>query len=144
MLILFFTSVFGPDYDKDTYFNACGTRLSLALLAGGVKQVGSRGIKITNKENTFYGKQIEPGAGRLKDTLEKKWGKADIVVKYPTELSDVSAKLDEKKGVYIMIPKSVRDFGATGHATLWTGNRVMSDHYYISDMTAEVYFWELK
>lgn len=139
-----FTSVFGPDYDKTTYFNACGTRLSLALLSGGVKQVGSRGIKIKNKNNTFYGKQIEPGAGRLKDILEKKWGKADIVVRYPTKLSDVSEKLDKKKGVYIMIPKSAHEFGASGHATLWTGKRVMSDHYYISELTAAVYFWELK
>lgn len=139
-----FTNVFGASYDKTIYFNACGTRVSLALLAGGVRQVGNRGIKITNKNHKFYGKQIEPGAEKLKSILEGKWGKADIVVNFPTNLSDVSSKLDGKKGIYIMIPKSPRDFHASGHATSWTGNRVMADHYYIAEYTAAIYFWELK
>lgn len=139
-----FTDVFGANYDKAIYYNACGTRVSLALLAGGMRQVGNRGIKITNKNNKFHGQQIEPGAEKLKSILEGKWGKADIVVNYPTNLSDVSSKLDGKKGIYIMIPKSPRDFNASGHATLWTGNRVIADHYYIADYTSAIYFWELK
>ncbi|HCM1919164.1 TPA: hypothetical protein N3A33_005248 [Salmonella enterica subsp. salamae serovar 28:r:e,n,z15] len=140
-----FTGVFGADYDKSTYFNACGTRVSLALLAGGMRQVGNRGVKITNKSNKFYGKQIEPGAGKLKDILENKWGGADIVINFPTDISDVRKKLSGKKGVYIMIPKSPRVFNASGHATLWTGyNVINAQHHYVSEYTAAIYFWELK
>nr|WP_277750980.1 T6SS effector amidase Tae4 family protein [Salmonella enterica] len=116
----------------------------MALLSGGMGGVGERGIKITNKSNIYYGKTIEPGAGNFKTFLEKKWGKADETIKLPTTIDDVSKRLNNKKGVYIMIPKNPHDFGATGHATLWIGNRVINDHYYISKHTYAVYFWELK
>ncbi|POP40381.1 hypothetical protein CHU32_27720 [Superficieibacter electus] len=140
-----FTQVFGVDYDPVTYHNACGTRTSLALLAGGMGGVGERGIKITNKSNIYYGKTIEPGAGNLKTFLEKKWGKADEIIKFPKTVDDVSKRLNNKKGIYIMIPTRPSDFGgATGHATLWTGNRVMGDNYCIDEHTYAIYFWELK
>ncbi len=139
-----FTAVFGPNYDLDTYSNACGTRVSLALLAGGMPRIGSRNIKITVKTHVYYDKSIEPGAAKLKEFLENKWGKPEQTIKAPVTLNDVSIKLKDKKGIYIMIPKSPQLFGASGHATLWTGKRVIGDHYYISDNTFAIYFWELK
>ncbi|WP_145523072.1 T6SS effector amidase Tae4 family protein [Yersinia rohdei] len=139
-----FTEVFGSTYDRAIYSNACGTRVSLALLAGGMQRVGGREIGITVKTHAFYGKYIEPGAAKLKEFLEIKWKKPEYIIKQPKILDDVSIKLNGKKGIYIMIPKIPKKFGASGHATLWTGNRVIGDHHYISDNTFAVYLWELK
>lgn len=139
-----FTSVFGAGYNKATYSNACGTRVSLALLAGGMKNVGYRKditIKVTS--HTYYGRVIEPGAARLKEFLQKKWGDPEEV-KAPVTFDKVDKKLQGRTGIYIMIPKKPSVFGASGHATLWTGARVIGDHDYISDNTHAVYFWELK
>ncbi|CNI19209.1 Uncharacterised protein [Yersinia thracica] len=141
---IIFTGVFGSTYDRIMYSNACGTRVSLALLAGGMQRVGSRKIDITVKTHAFHGKYIEPGAAKLKEFLEIKWKQPEHIIKQPKTLADVSVKLKGKKGIYIMIPKSPQKFGASGHATLWTGNRVIGDHHYISDNTFAVYLWELK
>lgn len=139
-----FTSIFGAGYDVNTYSNACGTRVSLALLSAGMTRVGTRKIMISEKAHTHYGSFIEPGAAKLKDFLVSKWGKPENKISAPVTFDKVDKALNGKKGVYIMIPKSPSIFGASGHASLWTGTRVIGDHDYISDNTDAVYFWELK
>lgn len=139
-----FSSIFSASYDSSIYSNACGTRVSLSLLSAGIARVGTRKIMISEKTHIHYGKYIEPGADKLKVFLESKWGKPDIKVSSPVTFVKVDKQLNGKKGIYIMIPKSPRDFGASGHATLWTGKRVIGDHDYISSNTDAVYFWELK
>jgi hypothetical protein len=141
-----FSEIFGPSYDRNEYANACGTRVSLALLSGKINRVGVRDIKITVETHEHYGKFIEPGAARLKEFLEKPriWGPADENIESGVTLDKVKIKLNGKTGVYIMIPKSPKLFGASGHASLWTGNRVIGDHHYISANTHGIYFWELK
>ncbi|EHG7581554.1 MULTISPECIES: T6SS effector amidase Tae4 family protein [Citrobacter] len=139
-----FTDVFGVGYDTTIYSNACGTRVSLALLAGGMKRVGIRNIMVSVKTHPCYGKYIEPGAAKLRDFLENKWGSPENIIKSPVTFNKVKIELNGKKGIYIMIPKSPRVFGASGHATLWTGKRVIGDNHYISENTFAVYFWELK
>jgi len=99
---------------------------------------------ISEKTHAHYGKYIEPGADKLKVFLESKWGKPESKISSPVTFDKVDKLLNGKKGIYIMIPKSPRDFGASGHATLWTGKRVIGDHDYISGNTDAVYFWELK
>ncbi|MTH48877.1 T6SS effector amidase Tae4 family protein [Intestinirhabdus alba] len=139
-----FTSIFGYGYDTTIYTNACGTRVSLALLSAGMNRVGSRKIMISEVTHPHYGKFIEPGAARLKEFLVAKWGNPEKSIASPADIESVARVLDGKKGIYIMIPKLPGVFGASGHATLWTGKRVMGDHHYISDNTHAVYFWELK
>ncbi|WP_153935421.1 T6SS effector amidase Tae4 family protein [Riemerella anatipestifer] len=52
-----------------------------------------------------------------------------------------------RKGIYLMLPIDVKDFGASGHITLWTGNAsekyVFDGHHYEKSAKA-MYFWELK
>jgi hypothetical protein len=139
-----FSSIFGANYDTNIYSNACGTRVSLSLLSSGMTRVGIRNIMISEKRHKHYGKYIEPGADKLKVFLESKWGRSEIKISSPVTFDKVDNQLNGKKGIYIMIPKSPRDFGASGHATLWTGKRVIGDHDYISSNTDAVYFWELK
>lgn len=139
-----FTGIFGSGYDQTIYSNACGTRVSMALLTGGMPRVGARKIAISVEQHKFLGKYIEPGAAKLKEFLESKWGSPEQTIKTPVTLSNVEIKLKNKKGIYIMIPKDPNLFGASGHATLWTGHRVIGDHHFISSNTHAVYFWELK
>ncbi|WP_380177456.1 T6SS effector amidase Tae4 family protein [Kalamiella sp. sgz302252] len=139
-----FISIFGPEYDKVTFVNACGTRVSLALLSAGFKRVGKRKIMITEKSHKHYGKYIEPGAARLKDFLISIWGRPEHKILYPGSIDKVNAALKGKKGIYIMIPKSPAAFNATGHATLWTGKGAIGNNHYITEKTAEIYLWELK
>lgn len=72
------------------------------------------------------------------------WGTADIIITKPLKMTeaDLLAKLDGKKGVYIMIPPRPKDFGASGHVTLWTGQRVIGSSYVRAAYS--VYFGELK
>ncbi|TLI94341.1 T6SS effector amidase Tae4 family protein [Escherichia sp. E4385] len=140
-----FTSIFGADYDTTQFNNGCATRVSLGLLSGGLKRVGERDIVISEKSHIHYGKSIEPGAARLKDFLIKIWGSADYVIKYPLSFDDVSSVLNDKKGVYIMVYKRPADHGgATGHATLWTGNRAIGGNDHADSSAFAIYFWELK
>lgn len=138
-----FTRIFGSGYNTDDFTNACVTRVSLALLSGGMKNVTNR-IMITEKTHEYYGRFIESGAAKLKDYLVKSWGQPDILIKFPVAEDQVKNELNGKKAVYIMIPKFPSQFGGnSGHATLWTGKRVIGAHYYIGENTHAIYFWEL-
>lgn len=44
-----------------------------------------------------------------------------------------------------MIPKSPRDFGASGHVTLWVnGNVIGGEGHSYYRAASSIYFWELK
>lgn len=151
-----FKLVFGDNYDtktktfKDPYTkdeiimaNACATRVSIALNKAGM----SVAKNFTVLTGELKGKGLVTSAISLKKWLSEDtvWGKADEIIKGPTNLTDVAAKINCRNGVYILIPKAGYWATATGHATLWIGadGDVVGGHDY-ADGAGEIYFWELK
>lgn len=137
-----FTSIFGPDYDRKNLGNACATRVSLALL--------NAGVNIDKKEyviriGKFKDKVIIVSAVNMVAWLKRKFGEPDVTIKEPQSLSVIQAQIGNRKGIYAMLPKSSKQFEATGHVTLWVGHTVMGGdgHSYYTQARV-VYFWELK
>jgi len=135
-----FKSIFGDSYNRSIYTNACATRVSIALLKAGVTI--DEGIKVTHGD--LKGKRVILGAAALKDWLMKKWGKADYWISRPQSLFDLQTNFNDKRGIYIMIPYLPRDFGATGHCTLWKGENTIGGHHYAGSYAYAAYVWELK
>ena len=136
--------------DHNVWSNSCGTRVSLSLIKSGVRDpIGIRRIKIGKGE--FMDKKIEPAADRLADWLNSKWGAPEVqfTTDRSTTLKDLRDKIGSRKGVFAFKVKNRRDFGASGHITLWDGSNVISGSQYDNQSYAEgnpgeVLFWELK
>lgn len=154
-----FENVFGTNYDKKTFGDACGTRVSLALITGGVNVKND--FRITNRKFHLYGGGFIASAIGLKNWLSRDdvFGKADIIIqeKYKGQpfdkskpditLKEVQNKIGSKNGIYIMLPKSgyFSTSATTGHATLWVGrnrNAISGKNHAIG--AKEIHFWELK
>ncbi len=133
-----FTSVLGSGYDSTKFDDACATRVSIALLAGGINVRKSFLVQV----GKYKGKGFIARANGLKEWLIKIWGTANVYVKGPTTLSDVKSKIGSKNGVYIIVGAIG---SSTGHATLWLGAQgdAIGNKNYI-DRGGDVYFWELK
>jgi hypothetical protein len=144
-----FSSLFGKDYDQVLFGNACATRLSLGLIKAEMKLKPEFTIKYGDYKN----KGIITSAINMKVWLSRKdvFGNPDVTIKEPNpkQIGDVIKELKDKKGIYIMLPYKKgdnafeRNFGASGHVTLWLGSDVIGGHNYIK-YAKEVYFWELK
>lgn len=136
-----FTSILGPNYNTAIFSNACATRVSLGLLAGGMSV--KKDFLIS--QGTYSGKGFIASALNLKNWLSRQsvWGAADVSITNPSDLASVSAKINGRNGVYII----VGGFGPgiSGHATLWVGanNNAIGGNHYV-DNGGDVYFWELK
>lgn len=137
-----FTLLFGKNYSKD-YTNACAARLSIALIRSNFPITFNK-RKINGSNGEFKNKRIIIGAHEMRDWLKTAnvWGEPDIKILNPITFDKVLKKLNGKTGVYIMVPSSPIDFGATGHVTLWTGNRVIG-HDYANKYAYQILFWEL-
>lgn len=154
-----FEKVLGANYDKKTFGDACGTRVSLALTTGGISV--RKDFRINNKNFHLYGGGFIASAIGLKNWLSSDdvFGKADIIIteKYKGQpfdknkpditLKEVQDKIGYKNGIYIIIPKSgyFSSSAITGHATLWVGrNRdaISGKNHAIG--AKEIHFWELK
>ena len=152
-----FKSVLGEQYDRNTFKNACATRVSIALINARVKVRKDFLVQVGD----HAGKGFIASASELQKWLSdsETWGNADITIdkndknKYhgKTNLEIIRKKLNGKTGVYIILGGFKN--GVTGHATLWTGNNVIGgkdedaeDGTYSDniDNGATVYFWELK
>ena len=128
--------------NPDNYGNACALRVSRALNYSG------------NPIPVFYNKsgqqRTEKGADNknyildaasLLAYMKKTFPSSNplhLVNKTPTEIKKA---LQNKWGIYIMIPKNRATFGASGHADFWSQNNCLSGSYI--DKASEVYFWEL-
>lgn len=136
-----FASIFGDNYDRDTFKNACATRVSLGLLAGGMKVFKSFNVDI----GIYKDKGIMTSASGLRRWLSKieVWGPADTIIKNSNSFKVVSQTIASRNGVYIV--EGGFSGGVTGHATLWVGannNAINGSHY--ADIGGTIYFWELK
>ncbi|MDD3005443.1 T6SS effector amidase Tae4 family protein [Flavobacterium sp.] len=136
-----FKSILGDNYDRETFTNACATRVSLGLLNGGVTV--KKDFLIQKGE--FKGKGFIASAINLKDWLSRSevWGNADEEIQGPSDLVDVKSAIDNRNGIYIIIGGF--GGGVSGHATLWIGTQkdAFGGHNYVS-YGGSVYFWELK
>lgn len=136
-----FRSIFGTDYDKNTFGNACATRLSLGLLNGGINFGRSKEYNI--QMGQLKGKGVLTSAVNMINWLKKNFGKPDVVIENPKQLNDIALKIGDRKGIYAMLPRDSKDFGASGHVTLWHKGDAIGKHNYFESAKV-IYFWELK
>jgi hypothetical protein len=56
--------------------------------------------------------------------------------------SEIETQLSKQKGICLMQPTNIRDFGATGHATLYTGTGSVggADHCYFTWLKKMILF----
>ena len=108
-----FKRIFGEDYDRRIFVNACATRVSIALLGANIKVKGDFVIL----KGEYKGRRIITSAIKLLKWLssDSVFGKADIIINSPSCFNDVYSKLKEKKGIYILESNNYR--WAIGHAT---------------------------
>jgi RHS repeat-associated protein len=154
-----FGSQFNPNNDIATFTdgstsrfnNACATRLSISLIKSG-----------ENLKSDFYiqcgdlkGNGIIVSAVEMKNWLltaypDANYKKFNIGDGFNGTVTPEMMRnsLNGKTGIYIMIAKDCKYFGATGHCALWTGNQVMNhgdgSRGDYAESASEVYFWELK
>ena len=125
-----FKEILGEDYDKNTFSNACATRVSLGLLNG---VVNVRKDFVIQK-GKFKGKGFIASAINLKKWLNQSsvWFNPDESFTGPADIIDVKSKIGNRNGVYIILGGFVA--GVSGHATLWLGSEkdVIGGHNYIS------------
>lgn len=138
-----FPSILAPEhYDKNTFSNACATRVSLGLLEGSMRVKPA--FNITNNSHKFAGRGFQSSAQGLFNWLSSKsvFGNPDISIDGPTNIDTVKNKIGIKNGVYIILG-GFGD-GVTGHATLWIGatKDVIGGHNYVN-YGGSVHFWEL-
>lgn len=131
-----FKSIFGDNYDKDIFSNACATRISIALLKSGISVRHDYTIKVGD----LKGKGIITSAAKLNKWLTTQFGKADIIIS-PKSFNELSIGIGNKKGIYSLLSNNYK--WASGHATLWyNGNAIGKHDYY--EHAKEIHFWELK
>lgn len=134
-----FSSILGSIDDPVKFDNACATRVSLGLLNSGVEVKKDFLVQI----GQFKGKGFIASAQGLKEWLSNSliFGKPDIVIQNPSNLTEVKNKINSKNGIYIVLGGF---HNVSGHATLWLGNKkdVIGGHNYVSN-SGIIYFWEL-
>lgn len=154
----------GREHERDPYAygNGCALRVSYALNMAGMlipekspvlpvtKKGGKRILKGGNKyipdgDKYYYIYSVE----NLISFLEFCWGKADKRIPVPKGISQLDTlKAMNKKGIIIFYISGYSD--ATGHATIWDGERCLdgSDYYEPSKHPKQtltyIKFWELK
>ncbi|MCW9718671.1 MULTISPECIES: T6SS effector amidase Tae4 family protein [unclassified Avibacterium] len=121
---LVFISIMGENYDRNIFINACATRLSLALLNGGMKPPRNYPI-IKGK---FAGKGVIVSAAKMIEWLKKQFGSPEVFIRYPESLQEIQNAIGNRKGIYGMIAKDPK--WASGHVTLWHKNNAIGGHNY--------------
>jgi hypothetical protein len=134
-----FVSIFGENYDRRIFTNACATRVSIAL--NKANYAVRKDFLISHGE--LRGKGIISSAIQLKNWLAEpsRFGEPDVKILSPSSLTDVQAAIGPKKGIYILEAKNYQ--WASGHATLWHDGNAIGKHNYF-DYAKEIFFWELK
>lgn len=134
-----FSELFGKDYDRSLFSNACATRLSIALIGAGM----SVKTEFVIAYGSLKGKGITTSAKNILTWLSSSsvFGEADIIIKKPASFNVISSKIGEKKGIYIIDSNNYK--WASGHVTLWYDGHAIGHHDYW-EHAKEVHFWELK
>lgn len=123
--------------------NACALRVSRALNYSGVNIPSIAGQTWQGGDNKNYFFRAE----HLYNWMVKTFGQPDIHLTEAdgapngTKFPDLLYGL-QNRGIYIMKPKSVSSFGASGHTTLWGGLDCIGRHNYFS-AAKDIYIWRL-
>jgi hypothetical protein len=125
--------------DPEKYANACALRVSIALIKSGIKIPKSKETVTGADGNNYY----------LSAIALKKWLITYFKDSPPLEISDdFDNQLQGNRGIYIMIPNypGLIGFGASGHATLFTGTDCISSNCYLNARggVSRVYLWRLR
>ncbi|WP_336951658.1 T6SS effector amidase Tae4 family protein [Acinetobacter sp. AS167] len=145
-----FIELFGPDYNRGVFNNSCATRVSVALLHAGVKDVG-REYNVQYGE--FKSKGITVSAVNMRKLLQKKWNSPEVPsfkTEATTTLADLQREIGGRKGVFSFVSSDQRSFGASGHITIWDGTDVIHgtskypNQAYADGNLGTVCLWELK
>lgn len=154
----FYKMLFGERYDISTNFldgkiylyNGCAGKVSTALSLAKypIKKTNGIGIDFIASEGDMKGKGFISTASKMKKWLDAIWIKdGDFHINDPESVDDLYNLVGNKKGIYLMLAIDQTDFGASGHVTLWTGekntNWVFGGHHY-QEFAKSMHFWELK
>lgn len=154
----FYKMLFGKRYDLSTYlldgkitlYNGCAGKVSTALALANypIKKTNGIGIDFIATEGDMKGKGFISTASKMKKWLDAIWKKdGDFHVNDPKSVDDLHTLVGTKKGIYLMLAVNSNDFGASGHVTLWTGEKstkwVFGGHHYEASAKS-MHFWELK
>ncbi|EMJ9656290.1 hypothetical protein V8G29_004540 [Salmonella enterica] len=148
--------------DPKAYGNACALRVSYALNISGMRipekvsvlpvtrNGGNRILRggkdyVPDGDKLYYIYSVE----NMISFLEYAWGKPDKSINVPKGVSQLdSLKKMNKKGVIIFYISGYND--ATGHATIWDGEKCLDGSTYYDPAThpnqtlTYIKFWELK
>ncbi len=121
--------------------NACALRLSIALNNSGYpipEDIMVNGTRI----RTFKGKN---GNNYIISAKEMKmWITYKMGIPGIRERKNFGSKIRGEKGILIMTPHSSREFKATGHVTIYDGNKCLDNcHYDRKDLTHSIELWPL-
>ncbi|MNY39926.1 hypothetical protein D3C86_1746360 [compost metagenome] len=154
----FYKMIFGARYDLSTnlldgkiyLYNGCAGKVSTALSLANypIKKINKIGTDFIASEGDMKGKGFISTAGKMKKWLDAIWKQdGDFNVENPKSIDDLYDLVGNKKGIYLMLATNPKDFGASGHVTLWTGEKntkwVFGGHHYKA-YAKSMYFWELK
>ncbi|MCV9931985.1 type VI secretion system amidase effector protein Tae4 [Flavobacterium sp. LS1R47] len=154
----FYKILFGNRYDLSTnlldekihLYNGCAGKVSTALTLAKfpIKKINGIGIDFIASEGDMKGKGFISTASKMKKWLDVIWKKdGDFHIENPKSIDELYDLVGEKKGIYLMLAINQNNFGASGHVTLWTGEKstkwVFGGHHYEASAKS-MYFWELK
>lgn len=108
--------------ESERWTNTCTVRMSYILNESGLLLPHVTGETVSGAEGRWYFFRVH----NLIDYLERSWGRPDIVVNDPPS---GGGELAGKKGIVLFKVSGWKD--ATGHATLWNGDRCY-DHCYFN------------
>lgn len=116
------------------YQNTCAIRISYALNKGGFK------IKRASREfmNAFTGDSIIASVNGMIDYLESEFGESDI--EFNDNVIDFKSDIRKRKGIIIF---KIAWSDATGHVTLWDGEKCIDNSDHFNDNPSDLLFWEL-
>ncbi|OYU84324.1 MAG: hypothetical protein CFE24_06875 [Flavobacterium sp. BFFFF2] len=129
--------------------NTCALRISKALNDSGVAIPEISGVTVKGADNKNYFLNVPNLLSFLKKTFGTPTGNNYLnSADCGPHGTNIKAKLNGKKGIYIMIPldtSSSTGYGASGHADLYFDNNECdgSCDFNADGGVKEVYFWEL-
>lgn len=129
------------------YNNACALRVSLALIKSGITipyipNVTFKGKDINGSEAYFFLR-----AKDLYDWMMKEFYQGNRIDLTNADRININGdgfknSLNGKQGIYLFIPTNSNDFGATGHAGIYT-NPPLTEYYFGWPNVKNISLWEL-
>lgn len=115
--------------------NSCAIRMSRAFNYGAFHIPRIDGLSVVSGEDKlWYAYRVR----EVMSWLKRLWGRPQVVINYATRIGVPEALLGKKGILAVEVPFS----DATGHITLWNGEKCIDDSDYF-DMATRVSLWEI-